>query len=278
MKKLLFSGCSYTAGNGFDQNNPLRAVKDSPHLWTNLFQQSALKYKNMEQVNIGVGGASNTEIFENTVKSLAEYGSDVDTMFCQWTSMPRYNFVAGFELWSTNVSFVMDEKITHDINLNNGTTWTRSYVNDLIDRLRVMHHLHWEILKVVNYTNIIKKLAVKLNINNVFFINGLCPWDENYFVELQNVLPNQYTNFTKKEILNIDSKDDQDIFKLYKLAHRHYQEAGGINENEWINLYNSYNSQQIDFNFDSKHPGIESNKLYVQLIKNRLDEFKNLAT
>jgi len=274
-KKIVFSGCSYTAGTGFNQLEPESMVKDSPYLWTNLLQQSSSKYKNLEQVNISVSGSSNTEIFENTITYLAEYGNKIDTMFCQWTSMPRFNFMAGFELWNTSVSANRNniKDITTDINLNNGTTWSKSYIDDIVNRLKVMKHLHWEILQVVKYSKIIKQLTEKLNINNVFFINGLCPWDKNYFIELQNVKPEQYTNFTKKEILNIDNRDDQDIFKLYKLAHQHYQDAGGINEEEWINLYSSYNSHKVDFNFDNHHPGIESNKLYAQMITDRLIPF-----
>jgi hypothetical protein len=266
-KKILFSGCSLTSGAGFNQLDLQSMVKDSPYLWTNIFQQSSTKYKNMEQVNISVNGSSNAEIFESTIKYLAKYGNKIDTMFCQWASMPIFNFNAGFELWETNVRSYY---IPNDINLNNCTTWPKSYIDDIVNRLKVMKHLHWEILEVVNYSKIIKQLTAKLNINNVFFINGACPWDENYFIELQNVNPEQYTNFTKKEILNINNRDDQDIFKLYKLAHQHYQDAGGINKDEWINLYSSYRSQKVDVNFDNHHPGIESNKLYAQMITDRL--------
>lgn len=224
----------------------------------------------MEQVNISVSGSSNTEIFENTIKYLAENSNNIDTLFCEWTSMSRYNFNAGFELWDTRV-ISGGGGANNDIHLSNGTTWPKSYIDDIVSRLRVMKHLHWEILQVVNYSNIIKQLSKKLKINNVFFINGLCPWDKNYFIELHNVKPDQYTNFTKKEILNIDARDDQDIFTLYKLAHQHYQDAGGICENDWINLYSSLQVLVVDFNFDGQHPGIESNKLYAQLIIDKLE-------
>jgi len=268
LKNVVFSGDSLTAGVGFNQLDLPQMVKDSPYLWTNLVQQSSSKYRNMEQVNISVSGCSNSEIFEDTIKYLAENGNNIDTLFCQWTTMSRYNFNTGFELWSTRV--ITGGGAANDINLSNNTTWPKSYINDIVNRLRTMKHLHWEILQVVNYSNIIKQLSKKLNINNVFFINGQCPWDENYFIELHNVKPEQYTNFTKKEILNIDARDDQDIFALYKLAHQHYRDAGGICENDWINLYSSLRVLAFDSNFDDYHPGIESNKLYAQLIIDKL--------
>jgi hypothetical protein len=58
---------------------------------------------------------------------------------------------------------------------------------------------------------------------------------------------------------------------VYNLAHADYAEAGGINQTQWINLYNSFANNIIDHNNDSLHPGIESNKRYFTMIKDRLD-------
>jgi hypothetical protein len=272
MKKLVFSGCSYTAGNGWLNLPPTESegleVKDSQHLWVNLCAKNIEIFKNLELVNAGKGGASNTEIFENTIEQMITHSHSVDTVVCQWTAMPRYNFNPGFELWSTSESIHNNSRL-HDVNLNCGTQWSREYITDLVDRLRVMHHLHWEIVKVVRYSNIIKQAANKLNIGRVFFVNGLCPWDANYFdcIAGLHVLPQHYTDFTKKEILNIDSRRDEDIFKLYQLAHNHYNEAGGVDSRDWVNLYGSFYHTRIDTNFDQRHPGINSNQQYFQQVK-----------
>jgi hypothetical protein len=187
--------------------------------------------------------------------------------------MPRYQFDAGFELWPTSVR-LSPHAVDCDINLTNGVTWSKSYVNDLINRLYAMHHLHWEILKVVKYSNIIKQTAKALNIRRIMFVNGLCPWDKNYFDILSgpDILPNNYTEFTKTKILNIDSRSDEDIFKLYQLAHKHYTEAGGIDPKDWVNLYDSFFYKRTDTNFDQLHPGIQSNQTYYQQVKNFLKE------
>jgi len=273
MKKIVFSGCSFTAGHGWDEcdpfNNSVTSVKESPNLWVNLCHQNIEQFKNLELINVGVGGASNTEIFQSTIKSISQHGNDIDTIFCQWTAMPRYNFKVGFELWNTDESLTTNR--TYDVNLNRGKQWSRTYVNNLLNEFKVMHHLHWEILKVVEYSNIINMITKQLQIKNVFFINGLCPWDDNYFTQLIDVEPESYTPFTKKEILTIDSRSDQDIFLLYSQAHQHYKEAGGIDESQWINLYNSFLKNKIDFNFDKIHPGIQSNQLYYQIISNKLN-------
>ena len=271
MKKLVFSGCSFTAGFGWDQSDPTRNKPDAAQLWTNICQKNIPHLSELDQINIGESGSSNTEIFENTVNCMSTTGN-IDTIICQWTAMPRYTLNVGFELWETSKSLYSRSSNYH-VELNNGIVYSQKYINDLADKLRVLQHIHWEIVKVVKYTNIISNLAKLLGIKNVFFVNGLCPWDANYFTELHNVNPQDYTNFTKTEILDIKNRNDADIFKLYKKAHQHYAEAGGINESEWINLYNSFNDQIIDFNFDGHHPGVKSNEIYAQLVVNK---FNNL--
>lgn len=273
MKKIVFTGCSFTAGTGWVEASPeiseCYEKKDSPFLWVNLCHANIEKFKNLELINAGKRGASNTEIFENTIDSISEYGSDIDTIVCQWTSVPRYNFNVGFELWDTSEALLLGTR-KHDVHLNKGNQYERKYINDLLDRIRVLHHLHWEIVKIVRYTNIILKLSKKNKIKNVFFINGLCPWDFNYFKELTNANPDEYTEFTKTEILNTKTRSDEDIHKLYNLAHQHYRDLGGIQEASWLNLYNSFKSQRSDFNFDNKHPGKISNQRYFEIIQSNL--------
>lgn len=268
IKTLVFAGCSFTAGTGWNKKNLLSDGKDDIRLWTNLCFKNIKRFCNHEILNVGQCNASNAEIFQNTVRAIASNDSNIDTIFCQWTSVPRYSFNVGFELWNTSESLNPGSRL-HNVNLNRGNKWTRSYVNDLIDRLRVLHHLHWEIVKIVDYSNILSNLAKQKKIN-IFFINGLCPWDHNYFVELHNVKPEKYTPFTKKDILNIETRNDNDIYKLYHLAHQHYQNAGGVDQSQWINLYNSFQEQIIDRNFDNGHPGKKSNQLFFEQIKSKL--------
>lgn len=271
--KVVFVGCSFTAGNGWidtiAEESMAVECKDSPHLWVNICHKEIPSIQEMELVNLGQGGASNTEIFQNAVRAISSI-SNINTIFCQWTSAPRYNFNVGFELWNTTESLHATKCRRHDINLNKGDHWPRHYVQDLLDRLRVMHHLHWEILKIIDYSATLSRLAKQIGFD-IFFINGLCPWDKNYFTKLENVDPESYTPFTKKEILNIESRDDKDIFELYNLAHQNYSDAGGINDSQWINLYNSFLHNKIDVNFDLNHPGKQSNLIFYNIIRQRID-------
>ena len=273
MSKVVFTGCSFTAGNGWAVLSPGDSekieCKDSPNLWVNLCYNQLQQLKDLDLVNYGVGGSSNAEIFKNTVNAISEYDQNIDIIFCQWTSMPRYRFSIGLEIWNTNEAFSQGSRSKFDVNLSNGTTWSRKYLDDLLDRFLVLQHLHNEIINVVEYSNILQRLAQKFNIK-LYFINGLCPWDQGYFTRLHNVLPEEYTPFTKDKILEIKFRSDEDIFKLYTKLHTDYDTAGGVNTGQWINLYNSMLNNKIDVNYDKKHPGILSNRLYFEQIKNFL--------
>lgn len=177
-QKIVFAGCSFTAGNGWVNTTPEESYqiedKDNENLWVNLCHQRIKKFKSMELINLGKGGASNTDIYTNIVRAISTNGNTINTIICQWTSMPRYNWNAGFELWNTSANFShpKDKQSRQDINLNNGQTWSKNYINDLTDRLLVMHHLHWEILKVVDYSNIISELSKKTRHSSCV----LCKW------------------------------------------------------------------------------------------------------
>ena len=275
MSKVVFTGCSFTAGNGWvdmadpDESHKLEC-KNHPDLWVNLCATQIDQLKNLEVVNLGEGGASNSEIFANTVRAIGTFGPGIDTLFCQWTGMPRYNFDIGFELWSTREGLQRVGKSKHNVNLTCGDSWSRKYLDDIFDRFLVLHHLHGEIVKVVEYSSILQKLSQQLGIK-LYFVNGICPWDRNYFVKLSGVSPEEYTLFTKKEILNIESRDDEDIFKLYDIMHTDYVQAGGIDLSNWVNLYDSMKQTMLDTNYDNNHPGKKSNQLYFQQVKNFLE-------
>jgi len=271
MKKAVFAGCSLTAGTGWNSTDPLADCKTHENLYVNLCCANLDQLSNLETVNVAASGASNTDIFEQVVSAIATYGSNIDTLFCQWSAMPRYRFQAGFELWDTTLSlnyFSEAARATADLNLSRGKSWSKEYLNDLLDRFLVLHHLHGEILKVVRYSNTLQKLSNFHGID-IWFINGICPWDREYFTRLSgyNIMPENFTEFTKKQIINIDSRDDSDIFKLYHKLHDEYDAAGGINNTAWINLYESMQQARTDTNFDNIHPGITSNQHYFQQIK-----------
>jgi hypothetical protein len=274
--KVVFTGCSFTAGNGWSDTDPTdngpTECKSAPELWVNQCHSNIKILQDLELINFGIGGASNTKIFESTVDIISQHGNSIKFLFCQWTSYPRYQWNLGFELWPTSDSVFVEGAPSFDISTSVGLCYNKKDLEKFKNQYLVMHHPHWEIVKIIGYTKILKQLA-RLHGIKVYFINGLCHWDNQFFTKLTNlnITPEDYTPYTKKEILAIDFRNDSDIHKLYNLAHTQYTQAGGIDPTQWINLYNSMNSNIIDTNYDNLHPGKLSNILYFQLVKNFLD-------
>jgi hypothetical protein len=253
VKKILFCGCSYTAGDGLDMGS------NSPDLWVNLIHKNKM-FDRFELVNSAAGGRSNAGIFQDAVFNIIK--NDVKYAFVCWTSMPRFELSLGLETYKTTISFVPGAG-QKDHNLND-INYPKNYLRSLNDRLTTLVNLHFEILNLVHYVNSLIELCKKFK-TKIYFINGLCPWDFNYFLKLENTLPESYTQFTKK-LINIDNRDDQEIFDLYNKIHYEYNLAGGIQAPYWLNLYSSLKSLQLDVNYLPSHPGIKSNQLYADLI------------
>lgn len=259
MKHALFCGCSYTSGTGFE----LEAQE--PGLWVNLLHQNTL-LQQYKLLNAGKAGRSNAGIFEDACYNLLH--SECAYAFVEWTSGPRYELELGLELYDTRWVVVPNGPARqHDLN---DCSYSTGYLNNIRDRFVTLSHPHYEILNIVCYTNILEKLA-KLKHTQIFFINGLCEWDHDYFTRLTNVLPSDYTPYTQK-IINVDSRDDVEIFKLYQKIHDQYQSHGGIQQHSWLNLYSSMRSMKIDTNSDNMHPGTQSNQLYFTEFNKKLQE------
>lgn len=249
MNKVLFAGCSYTQGTGFDQE------EHAPELWVNLLHQNSF-LRDYELVNVSEAGRSNAIIFNRTLEALTN--NSFKYVFVQWSSVPRYEMQLGLELYSTKVTFMPNAGL-FDVNTNE-INYSKKYLENIRDRFTTLANLHHEILDLVRYVNVLIKVA-GLYKTKIFFINGLCPWDENYFNKLTNAMPSDYTQFTKK-LINTDNRNDEEIFKLYNKIHKEYTDAGTIQESHWLNLYNSMLYSKLDTNNDNVHPGIKSNYSY----------------
>lgn len=264
MPKLGFTGGSITSGNGWNLDDPT----DSANHWVTQVHNFP-EFVRHKLINHSISGGSNEQVFTNSVDLLTNC-PDLDVLFCCWLSYPRYNFDLGFELYDTSDSIT--NPTTDDHRLNTGIVPIK-YLNDVKFRFTALQHPHRDIVKIVKYQSILNQLS-KLTKIKVYHINDSCHWDQDYFVRIDgpNVLPDNYTNYTKNEILNVAHRDDQEIFALYKKMHNNYDEAGGISYNNWINLDNSFLNLQIDYNHDNQHPGKQSNLIYSNLVKQYLEK------
>lgn len=259
MDKILFSGCSYTTGYGFPEE------RRHPGLWVNLLHRENTNFKNLELVNAAVTGRSNAGIFQDVAWHLLK--NKFQYAIVAWTSMPRYEFDLGLETYATQQTFIPNSPTrTHKLN---GITYDNKYLDTVRDRLLSLIHLHREIQNLLYYVNCLIEISQRQN-TKIFFVNAICPWDKNYFVKLENFLPEDATEFTKKEIINLKNRSDEEFFILYEKMHQEYQQTGGIQQEYWLNLYDSLRHLRIDTNSDGTHPGMESNQKYFEILNQAL--------
>lgn len=248
--KILFVGCSLTYGQGLGEE-----IND-PKLWCN--QVAKELFPNHQVDNRSRKGANNDWIFLETMSALMK--EEYDTVFVEWTAIPRYNIDVGLELYDTR-TLLADNSI--NVNTNWGT-FKASWLKDLGNGLRMLHHDHWDILKIVKYVNVLKSM----HHGNIYFVNGMLPWPRDYFVKKEVSLPSDLSQY-EQDLLNVDNRNDEEIFELYDMIHLQYKEYGGILPDNWLNLYDSLISMQIDIvSEQDKHPGYDSQNVFVEMIKN----------
>jgi hypothetical protein len=258
MSVSVFTGCSYTAGDGFTLE------KHDPALWVNILHSANLYLKGSSCVNLGKSGGANEDIFHISIDALFEHNPEY--MFVEWTEYPRYTILLGIETYATTQVFTPNS-ICVDHNLHN-INYTSTYLKNIRDRFFSLHHPHQGILNIVKYTNALINIA-KTTGTKIFFINGMCSWDRRYFDFLTDVLPDSYTPYTQK-LLDCDTRSDEEIYKLYEFIHSEYRQAGSIQQNYWLNLNDSLRASRIDVNQDNIHPGIQSNQNYANLLNQAL--------
>ena len=261
MNKILFAGCSYTAGSGF------ALEKQEPDLWVNLLHKNNEHFNSLQLVNVSRGGRSNAGIFQDCTWHLCK--DHYRFAVIAWTSMPRFEIDLGLETYETKQCFIANSATrTHHLN---DITYTESYLNGIRDRWISLVHLHGEIKNLLYYVNCLVRLA-KLVDTKIFFVNAMCPWDKDYFNKKKAILPRETTEFTQQTIINLENRDDEEFFLLYDKIHLDYQTAGGIQEPYWLNLYNSLRQARIDTNDDLSHPGPKSNHNYFQFLNQALQQ------
>jgi len=255
MINILFSGCSFVFGTGLEDNY------SNPNHFSNILADNLFN-NNYQIDNIGVPGNSNERIFLESLHHLTK--TYYEYAFICWTSLPRYVCWVGLELYQCRQTFSPGNIFLYE-HKGNDISWTRDQLIDFQNKFILLNHQHYYIRDLVDYINILIDVA-KSKGTNIFFINSLLPWDQCYFTHInEEVTPCKLTNYTN-ELLNSDKRDDIEINLLYQMMHKHYAENGGIQEERWLNLYQSLYSMMIDVGDDNLHPGIKSHQLFADML------------
>jgi hypothetical protein len=254
----IFTGCSYTEGIG------LPNTINNKNLWVNMLYDSSENLSKTKLLNLGVGASSNLEIFQQSINALSSYNCRY--LFVAWTALYRYKFSLGAELYDVGQHWNASTPLV-DVNLNPDITYTKKYLTDIKNKFFSLHHDHYEIVKILAFTSAIIRLCKKLNVE-VYFVNNILPWDPGYFntVSNQNRVPSNTTLYTQK-LLNAQTRDDEEFFKIYDVIHQEYRNTGGLLECQWLNLDRSFrNHFLLDLGDDDLHPGELSHQKFGEYL------------
>jgi hypothetical protein len=99
------------------------------------------------------------------------------------------------------------------------------------------------------------------------FINGLVPWtrDLSYDLSTANIAA-QLSDYTKS-IMDFDHRDDQEIVNFVQQLQHNFKK---INQDLWVNIFNSMQTNVVDIGPEGHHPGILSHQLMADQISNYL--------
>lgn len=254
----IFTGCSFSEGVG------LPKVSQDKNLWVNIVYNSLDFLSNETNLlNLSMGGNSNPEIFQQSIDAISLYNCQY--LFVCWTSLYRYKFSLGLELYDVFQYWSPSSELT-DVSVNPEINYNADFLNNIKNRFLSMHHDHYEIVKILKYTTTISQICKKLKVK-VYFVNNILPWDDRYFDKLDTsiISPSDTTPYTQS-LLNLKTRNDDEFFEIYKIAHQEYKNTQGIDCN-WLNLYSSFRQNfLIDLGNDNCHPGIKSNNKFADHI------------
>lgn len=254
MTKILISGSSIAAGAGLPDG------KTNSELFVNRLATQVLGYDQKSIDNISDIGADNKHIFLETAIAISKF--NYSHVLVQWQSIPRINMHLGLETWPTRVPILSTQAQCHNIDLVGGQQVPGKKIIEISNFLLRYSNLHWEILDLIRYINLLVA-QVKSTKTQLYFINYYMPWEHyRYFNCFDWNTPSELDLFTQF-LLESDVRSDADSKKIYQMIHDQYQNAGGLQESYWLNLYNPLNNLKVDqASPQDKHPGIKSQQLF----------------
>jgi len=261
MTKILVIGCSMTAGHGLNATaqDPHKIDVTNEHLWVN--QLCNQVFDKPQIINLAVSGKNNEWIFTETACALTK--DNYDVVLVGWSQLGRLNFNLGLEAYSTT-SLLSGRSV--DININPYVTISAKWQHSLGDQLRKFSNDHWSLLDLIKYINVLKGIQITTRKSKLFFVNTLSDIPMGYFDHTPFTKPSALSKYMQ-DLLQADTRDDQDIEKLYNMIHNQYNHYGGINPDLWLNLYDSFWNMLVDTASPTDHhPGYKSQVIFANYL------------
>ena len=254
-----FCGCSITVGVGL----PLE--KSSPKNYANI----VANHYSADINNLAVGGNSNYNIFITALNEILF--NTPDKIFVQWSAINRTWLYPEPELHNV---FVIMSTTTADTRIDNVSGFHTSIFKDkkeiqkFIDQYLLLNGDYVNLLKLIEYSNILKKVADDSNCQ-LIMINGLVPWtDELLRLGIITNYNKEFSDYTKS-MIKFDTRNDEDIERyLAKLE----KEFNSLDKKLWVNIFSSMLKLAVDTGTDQSHPGPNSHQMYADMVIKYLEE------
>lgn len=247
MKSVCWNGCSFTAGDGFPEN------QISTYIYNHLVSQKF----SFDSTNQARTGSSNYKIFMKSVESVLS--NKYDLIFVQWTALNRLWLYPGPDCeWFVNDRKYPDFKY-RDIYID--STTSKMIKNSIC----LLNHDYQNIFDVVDYSCILERLAGSRS--RIVFINGILPWCDDLAQPTNKFMLDQTLSDYTKDLLDFNHRDDQEIVLfLDRLKNKFSQ----LDPTLWVNLFDSFVKNSVDYGPEGHHPGIKSHQWMADKVSNYL--------
>jgi hypothetical protein len=238
--KILVCGCSFSSGWGFDNGI------DDTNIWPNILAKDLTA----EITNLSVTGCDNTEIFLNSLTSIQN--QTFDQIFVQWTSLDRIIVTPTAE----HYTMITKDNPGPDISDADYRQFYKVFLE-----LNGMQ-AHWN--------RFYKMVSILQNYKNVYFINGLLPWNQKLF-DKNTTLEDCAKDKFLSSLLQIKSKWTPNLGQSEWIPEPIWNniktQVQTLNLKKWINPFDSMQSMKVDQISDNDlHPGIESHRIFANCI------------
>lgn len=247
MTSVCWNGCSFTIGEGFPKHLRDRYIYD----------RLVNKQFGFESTNIAVSGSSNLEIFKRSAQALLD--NKYDIVITQWSALNRLWLYPG-----PDCSFFLNDTQYPDFKYRD-IYIDRDTKTKLKETLLLLNHDYHNILDLISYCCILECMASATD-TRVIFVNGLVPWKDDLVCNFSNIDIGRQLSAYTKSILDFDNRDDHEITILFKRLQNNFKK---LNQNLWVNIFNSMQSNTCDVGPEGHHPGILSH----QLMANQISEY-----
>lgn len=244
MTRVCWNGCSFTVGEGFP-------VHQREHY---IYDRLVSKQFMFESTNIAISGSSNLEIFKRSAQAILD--NKYDIIVTQWSALNRLWLYPG-----PDCAFFLNDTKYSDFNYKD--VYIDSKTKTLLRKwVLLLNHDYHNLLDLIKYCCILECMAVTSGVK-LIFINGIVPWTSDLTCTLPpSDIGSSLSDYTKS-ILDFEHRDDVEIIKFFRELQRNFS---SINQDLWVNLFDSMSDNSPDNGPDGHHPGPLSHRIMATKI------------